>query len=316
MNRREFLKSTAALAGTAGLSRWTTLPLAAADTGKSRVVEIVNPAWRDGEGRPVEAAIREMVNEAVRRVAGTDTARAAWQRLFRPDEKVGLKFNDVTGNFGNLDPILARVVTDALVDAGLSAENVYVVEVKRAEVHAWTDFTPGAEEYEVGGPEPTRLTAFVRDLDAIINLPNLKDHDRVGVTGALKNISHSRSIMTTPPNRYHEPIVGEVVCQVNLIPPLREKLRLHLMNGLFGLFDAGPCVRPASLFYRHSVFASRDPLAMDWVALEIIEEQRKEKGLPSLWTLARNPACLHRAAELGLGPKGLEQVEWERVEAG
>jgi len=280
------------------------------------VVEVTNRAWRDAEGRPREEVIREMIDEAVRRLLGTDEARQAWQQLFRPGDKVGLKFNNVTGNYGGYDPFIARAVTTSLVKAGLKPENIYVVEIRRARVtNPWTDFSPGAEAYEVGGPVPTRLTNFVLRLDAIINLPNLKDHQRVGVTGALKNISHSRSVITTPPHRYHEPVIREVICRINSLPQLRKRLRLHLMNGLFGVYERGPGVHPAYLFYHHSFFASRDPVAMDWVELEIVEGMRKAKGLPSLWTLSRHPGFLQRAGELGLGVGSLDRVEWVRVRA-
>jgi len=316
MDRREFLKSAAALAGAAGLGPWDQgTPAEEKAAEKSRVVEVIHPGWRDADQNPQEKAIREMVDEAVRQLGRAADARSAWQQLFQPGEKVGLKFNRVTGNFRGVDPVIARAITASLVDAGLSARQIYVVEVPDPTLNGWTDFSPGPETYEVGGPEPTHLTNFVLSLDAIINIPNLKDHDRVGVTGALKNISHSHSIMTTPPQRYHEPVVGEVVCQMNRIPALRQKLRLHLMNGLFGVYESGPVVRPNYLFWRHSFFASFDPLAMDWIELELVEEQRQARGLPSLWTLARNPGCLNRAAELGLGATSLEQVEWETVKA-
>jgi uncharacterized Fe-S center protein len=54
---------------------------------------------------------------------------------------------------------------------------------------------------------------------------------------------------------------------------------------------------------------SRDPVALDQVSLQIIEGQRKAKGLPSLAEADRYPAYIKTAGQLNLGTADLNKIK-------
>jgi len=50
-----------------------------------------------------------------------------------------------------------------------------------------------------------------------------------------------------------------------------------------------------------TVSIATDPVAMDTVGWDVIEEARRQNGLPTLARAGREPAYIRTAAELGLG---------------
>lgn len=124
----------------------------------------------------------------------------------------------------------------------------------------------------------------------IINIPCLKDHRSAGVTLALKNMSHG---MNNNVCRSHTPALyrsGGTVSAPNqcntFIPtaaaqtPLREKMTLHIMDGLIGVYEGGPgnWNQTWGTWARQSLLFATDPVAMDHVAWHIIDTKRALEG--------------------------------------
>ncbi len=305
MNRRDFLRASAAvITGLDGARSASAAPT------KPKVVEVTNAAWRDDRYHPNEAQVERMVNEAVRLLTGRPTAREAWQTLARPTERIGIKLNIVGRDYNKGDMPIARAVTRGLTGAGLDPANIYVVDaLPQYEANRWTDFSPATDEsYDVGDGQRTGLTRFLLELDAIINCPVMKDHDRAAITGALKNISHSPTIITRRPHTMHANCVTPYIAVINTYKEIRQKVRLNLLNGLLGLYEGGPSPSP-HVFERASVLASFDPVALDAVHLNITEGVRAEKGLPSYWDTHRRPYFLEESAQAGIGVDDLTRID-------
>ena len=309
MDRRQFLR-TSAVASAAAITGFDRLPPIIAAPAKPGVVEVQNAAWRDANFRPVEAEVDRMANEAVRLLTGQPTARQAWQSLFKPSDRVGLKLNIIGRDYNKGDMPIVGALTRALTDAGLDPANVYVLDaMPEYEVNRWTDFAPATDEsYDVGDGQRTALTRFLAEMDGIINCPVMKDHDRCGITGALKNVSHSTTIVTRRPYTMHANCVTPYIAVINTYPEIRQKVRLHLMNGLLALYEGGPSPSP-HLFERAALLAAFDPVAMDAIQLDITEKVRAEKGLPSYWDTPRRPYFLEESAQAGIGVADLQQID-------
>ena len=71
--------------------------------------------------------------------------------------------------------------------------------------------------------------------DAVINLPVLKDHGIVGVTMALKNLFGA----IHNPNKYHIDAGDPYVADVNMLPPIRQKVRLTICDAITPSTKAG-----------------------------------------------------------------------------
>jgi hypothetical protein len=134
-----------------------------------------------------------------------------------------------------------------------------------------------------------------RLVNKVINLPVLKDHRSAGVTLALKNMSHgmnnnvARSHLERVPYGFGTPpeVSGPNQCNT-FIPqavfqePLREKVTLHILDGLIGAYEGGPKrsnMTWATWPYRGLLFAT-DPVALDHVGWDIINAKRLREGWP------------------------------------
>jgi uncharacterized protein (DUF362 family) len=146
--------------------------------------------------------------------------------------------------------------------------------------------------------------------DAVINLPVIKDHGIAGVTMALKSMFGA----IHNPNKYHSNGGDPYVADVNMLAPIRQKLRLHICDGLNAQYEGGPSFMPQWMWPFNGLLVARDPVALDYVGWKIIEKKRAEAGMKPLGELKRQPTYIATAAdrEHRLGtcdPKRIERVE-------
>lgn len=135
-----------------------------------------------------------------------------------------------------------------------------------------------------------------RMVDKVINLPVLKDHRSAGVTLALKNMSHGMnnnvarshlglqahgfgptSTHVSGPNQCNT-FIPQAVSQARL----RQKVVLHILDGLIGVYEGGPgCWNKTWATWRHNgLFFATDPVALDHVGWDIIDAKRAREGWP------------------------------------
>jgi len=77
-------------------------------------------------------------------------------------------------------------------------------------------------------------------VDAVLNLPVLKQHMLSGMSGALKNqfgCIHN-------PNKMHLDKCDPYIAEVNALPAIRQKQRLIVMDALRPVLDNGPSYQP------------------------------------------------------------------------
>jgi uncharacterized protein (DUF362 family) len=150
-----------------------------------------------------------------------------------------------------------------------------------------------------------------RMCNKIINIPCLKDHRSAGVTMALKNMSHG---MNNNVCRSHTPSVyrfsgavsGPNQCNT-FIPtavaqsPLRDKMTLHIMDGLVGVYEGGPGSWNATwaTWARGSLFFATDPVAMDHVGWDIIDSKRALEG----WAPVGHMGMIQNGTSYHLSPR-------------
>jgi hypothetical protein len=103
------------------------------------------------------------------------------------------------------------------------------------------------------------------------------------VTLALKNMSHglvnnvNRSHVTTTANT-----CGTFIPAVVSAPILREKVVLHIMDGMRALYHGGPGARPQYVWDHKTMYFGTDPVAMDKTCLAVLDAQRAIAGMPSI----------------------------------
>lgn len=144
----------------------------------------------------------------------------------------------------------------------------------------------------------------------IINVPTMSDNAYAGLAGCLYN--------ATIPNvdnwrRFTQfgSIGASGIAELYNDPMIRGKVVLHIMDGLVAAYAGGPEPHPNFAWPHATLLASRDPVAIDAVALGRIEQWRAERSLPPIGALA---AHVEIAARLGLGNSDAARIELKNLE--
>jgi len=346
ISRRTFMRRS--VAGAVGLALGEGLlaeaasharPAARPARAPSRVVLVRDSRVIDASGKVQQPLLQEMLGRALTTLTGKSTIGDAWGEFVKPGEVVGLKLNansvsqlrgsELTTHF----PALTSAVLSGFAQAGITEENVVLWERSDEELASTghsVQKDPGAlrvvgtresrrgsrgpgfssESFAVGG-RSSRVSRIATDMcSALINVPVLKDHGVTGITGAMKN--HYGSIDN--PRQYHgNNGTRPGVAEVNAIPVLREKQRLVLFDALLGVYNGGPRWQRQYIWPYGGILVGTDPVAIDAVALGILDEKRQAEGMNSL---ASRAAHLDAAEILGLGNRDLDQIDLVEVVLG
>jgi len=321
LGRRKFLRDCAACGVLAGgahrLFGFSSLP------DKSKVV-IAQDAQLRGTGvSPDSGRLGKILDRTVQALYASDTPLAAWKKVARPGDVVGLKVNCLAGRGISTTVVLAEIICDRLQEAGIAKKNIVIWDrlnsdlesagfkvASRAEgIRCIGNDTLGYEDdlsvYESVGSLLSKTLTQV--CDVVINLPVLKDHGIAGVTMALKNLFGA----IHNPNKYHPNLCNPYVADLNMLPAIRQKVRLNICDAITAQYEGGPSFMPQWTWRYNGLLASLDPVALDHTGWQILEQKRAEKGMKSLQELGRAPSYIATAADAQhrLGTNNPEQIE-------
>lgn len=293
---------------------------------RSKVVLARDPQLRRAGGGVDQARLLNLLDKTMQALYDTDSGVAAWRRVVRPGEVVGLKVNCLAGKGISTQVPLVEAVCERLQQAGVPAKDIVIFDRLNADLESagfrlstrkdrirtiGNDELGYEEELAAHGSAGSLMAkTLTRLCDAVINLPVLKDHGIVGVTIALKNffgVVHN-------PNKYHPNCGNPYVADVYMLPPIRRKARLHLCDALTAQYEGGPSFMPQWTWPQNSLLASLDPVALDYTGWQMIERKRAEKGMKPLKAVGREPAYIATAADpahrLGANdPQRIQKVE-------
>jgi uncharacterized protein (DUF362 family) len=264
-------------------------------------------------------AVREMMARGMRALTGAASTADAWRRFFEPADRVGIKVN--CGGYPHCVSayeIVADVVRQ-LMDVGVPPTQIYVYERFQNQMDEvnYAPHLPGgvsivaAEranrnvdnsgydpatylEADFFGEDDTRsnmMRLVSQRLTKIVNIPNMKDHGATGVTGCLKNIAYGSFSNVARTHQRGVSHTYSVVGTLASMEPLRSRTVLQIMDGLRGVWHGGPFARTTKyVFYPKQIMFGTDPVAIDRLLLDIIENERRAHGAISIWD--RSPASL------------------------
>ena len=147
------------------------------------------------------------------------------------------------------------------------------------------------------------------DVTKVINVPVMSDSAGNGLAGCLFNM--------TIPNidnwrRFNSPPGpgGPAIAELYSNPLIAKKVVLNIMDGLLAQYAGGPESEPNFSTHYATILASKDPVAIDSIALKRIEEWRKDARFPPI-----APIALHvqYAAQLGIGNADRARIEVKNV---
>lgn len=264
-------------------------------------------------------AVPQILDKALAAFYRTNSALDAWKRLVRPGEVVGLKVNCLAGRGISTSVPLVDAICERLRQAGVKASNIIIWDRLDADLESagfrtrngirclGNDQAGYESDLQIFGSAGSLLSrTLTRACDAVINVPVLKDHGIVGVTMALKNLFGA----IHNPNKYHMNAGDPYVADVYMLPPIRQKVRLAICDGIKAQYEGGPSFMPQWIWAFNGLLVARDPVALDTVGWDIIERKRAEKGVPALKAARREPRYIATAARHGIGSNtNIERLE-------
>ena len=272
---------------------------------RSRVVDIRSDQVFD-ESSLDQCAIERILARGVCALTGKPTPAESWRAILGSARSIVLKFNSVGAEVIGTTGATAAAIIKALVAAGYDRRGIVAVELSKrlATKLEVAEPNPGwGSPIPVGGRQEP-LANYVREADAMIDVPFLKTHHIAGMSGCMKNISHA---VIRHPGRYHDnrcsPYIGQVIGSTEV----SSKLRLSVVDALRMVIRNGPDAAPDDLLAHGGLLLGFDPVAVDTVGLSLLTLRRRQVGIRD----ALDAPCLRSAAALGVGRvegHDLEQV--------
>ena len=349
LDRRQFLTRIATGVGGIGgalstlpafaqLSSGQLQPDTTTTTPLTPAVEAVSQNVWDGD-RLDEDAVSELMDQAMMKFTGRASAKEAWRDIVLPDDIVGIKINPLGGPEFSTHPIIVDKIVEGVYGAGVLKKQIiiwdrfeshllnagYPIKQDEGEVQTFASDTEGigyddevfyeSEKDSVNRRENestrSRYSQIVtQHVDVLINVPVLKHHEMAGISGCLKNLAFG-SVDNT--RRFHgKPIYcNPAIAEILEHKVLKDKLVLNIVDGLVASFDRGPTYHAESAWNYGSLFVGADPVILDVLVLQTVNQKREELELGSVSKLANH---INTASVLGLGTNTLDQADLRRVE--
>ena len=322
MRRRPFLRAAAA-----GMMTAAGRSIAASVGSNDRF-----PAVR-GRVASIAAGPGSDLAAALRRGLGALLSREpadAWPAILAPSDRPAVKLNCLAAPRLSSDPELADAIASGAVSAGIVPDSIVLFERTTRELER-AGYTKqrdrgrvrcfGTDALRGGGYGDQILehrsigSLFSRILldhaTALINVGVCKDHDLAGVSAGMKNLYG----LIHNPNRYHADACDPFVADLADHPAIRIRLRLTIVDARIAQCHGGPAFNPAYTFSPGLILLATDPVAVERVAWDLIEEERRRRGLPTLEEEKRAPRWIASAAALGLGEADPARIEIIEVAA-
>jgi len=304
-------------------------PPVARATGRSLVAVARDPRAMDGLAEN-PAVTRQMVNALVRTFTGRSDSREAWSDLAGPGDRVGIKVTTAGGPYFSTRRGVVSAVISGLREAGVRQIIVWDKDPASLRESGFTSQRLGCEVRAIDPPRgwdrtatfqapvlgkliwgdllfsekvaegPDKLlsskshlcTILSRDVTRFINIPALSDEHGCGVAGAL----HS-AVVGNLDNWRRFTSFGEsgasAIADAYADPRIGGKCVLHILDALAVTYAGGPGPNPHASVIHNTLYASWDPVALDFIGLQLLEKWRRngrfgEIGTKAAWLQGTN----------------------------
>ena len=265
-----------------------------------------------------QQVIKEMVDQGIVLLSGMKGVSKSWNKFFYPTDTIALKVNPIARHTGSTKPEVCYALAETIHEnVGIPYDRFIIFDVNhddlrgagyilsqekgRVQVVSSLEYSKIVTQGEV----KARISRIITDgCSALVNVPLLKTHIASGISVALKNHygSIDKEVVRNDLFRYHADGFKNLV-YLNLMPPIREKERLIVVDGLMAQYHKGPDGDPRYQWRFNGIIMGTDPVAVDTVCLRVINEKRTEDSLIPI-----RLAYLDLAREEGLGTNSLGEI--------
>ncbi|MFL6500373.1 MAG: DUF362 domain-containing protein [Candidatus Udaeobacter sp.] len=147
------------------------------------------------------------------------------------------------------------------------------------------------------------------EVDKVINVPVMSVSETNGIAGCIynmtiPNIDNWRRFAQG--SRFGAGSLAEIYSN----PLIAKKVVFNLMDGLLAQYAGGPQPQPNYAVHFATLYASKDPVALDAMALKRLEEWRKRGSLRPVGSVA---VYIEFASQLGLGNSAINRIEVKNI---
>ena len=159
-------------------------------------------------------------------------------------------------------------------------------------------------------------TILTKDVTKVINVPTMTDSVFAGVAGCIYNMTlpnidnWRRFTFVKSPSGTTRSTSDPYLAEIYSDPLIAQRVVLNVMDGLLVQFAGGPEFQPNYCRPHATIYASRDPVAVDTIALRLIEQWREPAHLPPIEESAR---YLWSAEQIKLGHASLDKIDIRRL---
>jgi len=280
-SRRDFLKGTTLTTLGVALGLVSPEVLSSQETKKERVVIVRDKNVQDADFKVDKNIFSKLLDTGMSNLGGDNDPTKVWKKLFSSKDIVGIKISQM------MTPThkeLVELIFSNLLKAGVNDKNIYIwdrdrVGIGSAEMHSLPKSLGYAKDH---------FSNVIKKSTALINVPGMKSHWLAGAAFSIKNWAGAVDNAV----EYHTEDCCSSFGALVANPEIKSKCRLIILDGLRPLFNGGPQVDPKYLWSYNGVILGFDHVAVDTVALKIIQNKRDEYKKEK-WVL--NPPPLHIA---------------------
>ena len=270
-------------------------------------------------GKANDEVVREMMARGMRALTGAGSTPDAWRHFLLPrTSSASRSIAAATRTACRAYEIVAETVRQ-LTGIGVPVSQIFVYErfqnqmdevnyaphlaegvqhVAAERANRYSDnsgYDPATYlEATLFGEEDTRsnmMRLVSKRLTKIINIPNMKDHGATGVTGCLKNIAYGSFSNVARTHQggksYKSPSSGHSPASSRCA---RERCCRSSTACARSGTPAPSRGRRGYVFYPRQIMFGTDPVAIDRLLLDIIDDKHRAEGAISVWD--RSPASL------------------------
>ena len=327
MKRRKFIKkSLLGSAFIASQSAGTFAQFFSQPPTKSKIIISSDPKIFTDSNSLLSDWLEHILDNGMQAFFNVHNIQEAWKKIAKPGEVIGLKVNCLSG-LGSTNKELVDIICEKLMQIGIIKNDIIIWDRQNSDLEdgkfqinynnnnikcIGNEILGFEDNFEMFGSSASLVCqTLTRVCDGVINLPVLRDHGIAGVTIAMKNMFGA----IHNPNKVHLNVGNPYIPDVYSYPSIKNKVRLTICDATTAQYEGGPSFMPHWRWNYGGLIIGTDPVALDYTGWQIIENERKKRGLKSLKEIGREPTYIATAAESNhkLGTNDPKNIEVMRV---
>lgn len=278
---------------------------------------------------PDAVKVRSLMQRGILAFTGQKDASSAWASLFAPTNRIGIKVYTSPGPSGGTRREVVAALIESLIAAGVPKENLIVWDRFQHDLRLAGYFTLG-ERYGIrvaasadtgydenhfyessllgnlvwgdlefgrkgeGVARKSHVSRLVtQQMDKVINVTPLLNHNQAGVTGHLYSLTQGSvdNFIRFESSRVHMDVA---VPEIYALPILGDRVALNITDALICQYQG----EQRSLLHYSAILNelrfSKDPVALDVLSIEELDRQRQRAEIPG----QKTPRDLYENAAL------------------